>query len=174
MAMNQEIELEHCPEAQEVLGKIPGWIIRWGLAVVFLLFAGLLGGCYFIRYPQVMKVPLELAGNGEADSGNIRICAVVPFENIGKIAVGQTVRRIRIGSDAFTENGLLTGTVDNISDIPTAEGYRVSVILPQAYSDTLSRLSSASRMIGTGEIVLSDMSLLEHLLQPIRYISSHP
>ncbi|MFK2127216.1 hypothetical protein ACIXJZ_19410 [Bacteroides fragilis] len=39
-------------EAQEILGKIPLWIIRWGITLIFLFFGAIIIGCCFIKYPE--------------------------------------------------------------------------------------------------------------------------
>lgn len=45
------------PEADAILGSIPSWIVRWGITVVFVIFAGILLGCYFIKYPDTVEAP---------------------------------------------------------------------------------------------------------------------
>lgn len=45
----------HSEEAQEILGKIPSWIIRWGITLIFLIFLSILIGCCFIKYPERVK-----------------------------------------------------------------------------------------------------------------------
>lgn len=47
-------------EAQEILGRIPSWIVRWGVTVIFVIFAGILLGCYFIKYPDTVEAPVEI------------------------------------------------------------------------------------------------------------------
>lgn len=47
-------------EAQEVLGRIPSWIVRWGVTVIFVIFAGILIGCYFIKYPDTVQAPVVI------------------------------------------------------------------------------------------------------------------
>lgn len=42
----------HSEEAQEILGKIPSWIIRWGITLIFLIFLSIIIGCCFIKYPE--------------------------------------------------------------------------------------------------------------------------
>jgi len=44
-------------EAQAILGKAPSWVVRWGVTVVFAILAGILLGCYFIRYPDQLTAP---------------------------------------------------------------------------------------------------------------------
>lgn len=48
----------HSSEAQEILGRIPSWIVRWGVTVIFVIFAGILLGCYFIKYPDTVEAPV--------------------------------------------------------------------------------------------------------------------
>lgn len=50
----------HSEEVQELMGKIPGWIIRWGLTLVFLIFGALVIGSYFFKYPEVVSVPMTI------------------------------------------------------------------------------------------------------------------
>lgn len=45
-------------EARDILGKIPSWTVRWGITVIFVIFAGILAGCYFIRYPDTVLAPV--------------------------------------------------------------------------------------------------------------------
>ena len=47
-------------EAQEVLSKILSWIIRWGVSVIFIIFAGIIIGSYFIKFPQVLTAPITI------------------------------------------------------------------------------------------------------------------
>jgi multidrug efflux pump subunit AcrA (membrane-fusion protein) len=50
----------HSEEVQEIMGQIPGWIVRWGLSVVFVIFSSLILGSYLISYPEVVTVPLVI------------------------------------------------------------------------------------------------------------------
>ena len=34
-------------EVQEIMGRIPGWVVRWGISVIFSIFVILLGVAYF-------------------------------------------------------------------------------------------------------------------------------
>jgi multidrug resistance efflux pump len=59
MPGNDNIDI-HSQEVQEILGRIPGWIVRWGLSLVFVIFAGIILGSYLIRYPEVVSAPLVI------------------------------------------------------------------------------------------------------------------
>jgi len=50
----------HSEEVQEILGRIPGWIVRWGLSLVFVIFSSIILGSYLISYPEVVSAPLVI------------------------------------------------------------------------------------------------------------------
>ena len=50
-------------ELQDVMGKIPSWILRWGIAVLFGVVVVLLVGSSFFTYPDVIQAPIELTGS---------------------------------------------------------------------------------------------------------------
>lgn len=50
----------HSEEAQDIMGKAPSWVIRWGITVVFAIFGGILIGCYFIKYPDLVQAPVVI------------------------------------------------------------------------------------------------------------------
>lgn len=47
----------HSPEVADIMGTIPSWIVRWGVTVVFAIFAGVFAGCWFIKYPDTIVAP---------------------------------------------------------------------------------------------------------------------
>ncbi len=50
----------YSPEAQAILGKMPSWIVRWGVTVIAAIFVGILVGCYFIKYPDLVEAPVTI------------------------------------------------------------------------------------------------------------------
>lgn len=44
-------------EAHAILGKSPDWVIRWGITIVFCIFANILLGCCFVKYPAIVEAP---------------------------------------------------------------------------------------------------------------------
>lgn len=59
MRKNLNIEI-HNEEVKEIMGSIPGWTIRWGLTVIFLICSGIIVGSYFFSYPKVVSVPMVI------------------------------------------------------------------------------------------------------------------
>ena len=50
----EQIELRS-EEVQEILTKVPHWMIRWGNSVFFLLIILLLALSWFIKYPDIIN-----------------------------------------------------------------------------------------------------------------------
>ena len=48
------------PAVQEILGRPPQWIIRWGITVILIVIAGLFVGSYFFKYPDVVSTTIEV------------------------------------------------------------------------------------------------------------------
>lgn len=47
-------------EAQNIIGKAPSWVVRRGVTIVFAIFGGILLGCYFIQYPDIVTSSVRI------------------------------------------------------------------------------------------------------------------
>ena len=47
-------------EVQEILGMIPHWIVRWGIALFFVIIFIFIAGSFFIKYPEIINAPVVL------------------------------------------------------------------------------------------------------------------
>ncbi len=56
----EDIQLNEDREIQQILGDPPGWILRWGISLVFLTVMVLLIMGWVIKYPDVISVPFIL------------------------------------------------------------------------------------------------------------------
>ena len=52
--------LQYSDDIEEIMARIPGWIVRWGIVVIFILFMILLGISVFFKYPEVITSPIVL------------------------------------------------------------------------------------------------------------------
>lgn len=50
----------HSEEVQTIMGKTPAWVVRWGITAVFVIFVGILIGCWFIKYPDIVEAPTTI------------------------------------------------------------------------------------------------------------------
>ena len=54
---------ERSPEADEVFGRLPSWVIRWGITVIAGILLGIVVACFFIRYPQTISSNIVLTSD---------------------------------------------------------------------------------------------------------------
>lgn len=50
----------HSEEVQEIMGRRPGWILRWGVSIILLILVGAITLSWFIRYPQTVSSVITL------------------------------------------------------------------------------------------------------------------
>lgn len=152
-------------EAQEIMGRMPSRLIRWGLACIFFIFLIILGICFFIRYPQTIAGPVVI--DREAESGVFVGHTIVSSCNLGKIEIGQPVR-IRLQAYPPTEYGLLRGRVEQLAPVAGEIGrYRVRIALPDSLRTSQNRaVRPIPQMDGIAEIVIAEQRLLKRLLSP--------
>ena len=58
----KEVELRS-EELQDVMGKVPHWILRWGIVVLFGTVVVLFVGSAFFSYPDIIQAPIVLTGS---------------------------------------------------------------------------------------------------------------
>lgn len=94
----KEIELRS-EEVQDIMGRIPPWIERWGITIVFAVTVLLLAGSYLFRYPETIVAEMTLTGSAPA----------VPLvaRSSGKL----TGLRVKEGMDV--EAGTVLATIEN-------------------------------------------------------------
>jgi len=100
--------------------------------------------------------------------------AMLPIARSGKVKIGQKVN-IHVQNFPENEYGILSGTVQHISLVPTQTGetvyYSVEIALPNGLVTTYKKeLPYLSNMQGQADIITEDLSLLERLVLPIKKI----
>ena len=57
---NEIQKLQRSREADEIFGKLPSWVIRWGVTVIAAILLAIIIACCIIRYPQTIKSRIVL------------------------------------------------------------------------------------------------------------------
>ncbi len=89
----------HSEEVQEILGRIPGWIVRWGLSLVFAIFFGIILGSYLISYPEVVTAPLVITTHNTPAALQAR--------------VGGKLAHIMVSSQEVVKPGEVVAVIEN-------------------------------------------------------------
>lgn len=53
-------EREYSQQSAEIFGKMPHWIVRWGITVIFIIFGGLIVGSCIMKFPQIVTAPIVI------------------------------------------------------------------------------------------------------------------
>lgn len=62
MSDNKEIELRS-EEVQEILTRVPHWMIRWGSVVILLILCSLFFVSWMLKYPDIISTPIVITTN---------------------------------------------------------------------------------------------------------------
>ncbi len=165
----EEIEL-HSKEVQDLLGKVPAWLIRNGTIVVILLLGVLAAGSWFFKYPDLVVAPVVVVASGETPAsltGYVHLSSI----QIGKVRVGQ-LANLKFVNYPYLQFGVVKGVVSSIAVVPTGDSYPLQVNLPGQLVTTLGkRLDFELELKGTVEIVTAERSLLERVFNPVNAFS---
>lgn len=55
--------MQHSREADEIFGRLPSWVIRWGVTVLAVILLGIVLACYLIKYPQTLSSEIVLTSD---------------------------------------------------------------------------------------------------------------
>jgi multidrug resistance efflux pump len=87
----------------------------------------------------------------------------LPITNSGKLSIRQKVN-IKLDNYPFNENGMLLGTVSNISQVPNKDNYVVDINLSNGLTTSYNKtLIYKEQMTGTAEIITKNSSLMDRL-----------
>ena len=63
MHMEESRNRFHSDEVQEIMGRKPSWILRWGITTLLALLVGIAVACYFIKYPETAIAAITLTSD---------------------------------------------------------------------------------------------------------------
>lgn len=104
-------------EAQEIMGMIPPWVVRWGITVIAAILVGIVVACCIIKYPQTVTAPISITTENPPSELTARydgLLDTVCFGNGDHIGQGELIALFVTSADyddiskvkAFTEAGL--------------------------------------------------------------------
>lgn len=110
-------------EVQEILGRPPHWMIRYGISVIFIVIAGIFIGSYFFKYPDVLNANIIVttenlpAGVVARTSGRIDTLFVKEKQKVIKGDVLALITNTASFTDIFKLKSVISKF--NISDLST-------------------------------------------------------
>jgi HlyD family secretion protein len=112
--------------------------------------------------PVINVIPLE--------TGDFLGRINLKMQRSGKVYVGQLVN-IKLSGYPYLEYGMLRGVVKSKSLVPSGDAYIIAIALPQGLRTLYGvNLDFTQNMQGTAEILTDDISLLQKVVNPFRYL----
>jgi len=155
----------HSKEVQDILGRMPSWLIRNGIVMVIMLLMVLVVGSWAFKYPDIITAPVVVTAapnNPTTFVGYVQL----KMNLTGKVQIGQRVN-LKFANYPYLEYGVVKGVVSKISAIPNGESYALEVSLPgQMVSSYGKKLEFQQELKGIAEIITEDRRLLDRIIHP--------
>lgn len=158
-------------EVQEILGRPPKSIVRWGITVIFLVIIALLGLCCFVEYPEAITADIVIR---QGDNKSDGILTFSP-NGAGKIKAGQAVI-VKLYNYPYLEYGNISTKINEETMHLETYGdgdakYSLIVDFPDTiYTSTGFEIIPNIDLFGTANIILCNTRLIDRLLKPINTV----
>jgi hypothetical protein len=178
-------EILYSDQVNEIISNPPEKLVRWGTAVIFMVFIVIVLLAWLIKYPEVISSPVVITNSnlsvdsvsdiisdsGTDNSGEFIGRISLGIERWGKIAVGQKVL-IKVSAFSYLEYGMLRGNVKS-KTLTSGNEFELEVLLPEGLTTLYKKnLEFIPDMQGTAEIIIDDISLLQRIIKPPRHFIS--
>ena len=148
-------------ELDEVIGRPPHWLIRWGNSVLLIVIGLMVGISCLVRYPVKEAISVRIIREQEAAGGcyfGFGYCRPVQWTRIRQ---GQPVI-LRLDELTGGRSEVLRGTVDHISDKVSDSGYYVKIRLPIVLvPGSGERIAYKDGFSGKAEILVRQQRLID-------------
>ena len=111
------------PAVQEILGRPPRWIIRWGITVIVFIISGIMVGTYFFKYPDIVSATIEVTTENlptqlvARATGNLDTLFIVDNERVKKGVYLAVIENPASFADVLTVKEVLIKFNDSISGL---------------------------------------------------------
>ncbi len=129
MPLNKNIEIRS-DEVQEILGTPPRWIIRWGITIMLLVVAILLGGSYYYKYPDMIAARVTIF----SESPPVQIVA----KSSGKLD------QLFVLNNQHVEPGDVLGIIENTANYDDARRLLIQLDTMQSWFNTPEKFNNIS------------------------------
>ena len=163
----------HSREVQDIMGRMPSWLIRNGIVMVVFVVMVMLAGAWVFKYPDIVTTPAVVVASADS-SRMVKATCIVYLQNSAKRKVmkGQHVN-LKFAAYPYLEYGLVRGIVSSVSQVPAGENYLAEVTLPDQLVTTFGKkLEFQHELKGTAEIITGDQRLLDRILKPVKEVFS--
>ena len=107
----------HREEFDVVLSRNPSWTLRWGISIIIGIIVVIIIGCYYIKYPQVVKGDVTLSSENPPYDLAVKYTGILDsvFVTNGDIVKKGDMIAIIATPSVFNDILLASSLVDNIA-----------------------------------------------------------
>lgn len=145
-------------EINELMGKMPHWMVRGGITLTGILFLCILAIGWFVQYPDVINARIAIT----PCRGAWEAVGDVPEADTWRIKAGQKVL-IRLTAYPYEEFGMLQGTVCKGGELREGH-YKIRIQLDQQLRTHTGKLIPGQPQLeGRGEILMEERRVLQRV-----------
>ena len=157
----------------EIIGKPPSWILRWGVMLYIALVFVMLLVLWTIKYPDIILTTAEVklvVDTNNSISYTSRINANIKLFNTGtnEIKKGQTVI-IRFYGCSKKESGLVYGRINEISCIPLYDSIRIDIVFADDQETIYRKFGCPDEITCSAQIITDEKRLLDRIINKTIY-----
>jgi HlyD family secretion protein len=160
-------------KAEEALQNLKAGFSVWENE--YLLYSRIDGIISFTNYwseDQVVEKDKPVFSIVPLNAGNLTGRLMLGMYRSGKVREGMAVN-IKLRSYPYLEYGMIRGLVRAKSLVPTGDKYLIEIELPGGLTTLYGRkLDFSQNMTGEAEIITNKLSLLQKVLDPLRYLAT--
>jgi multidrug efflux pump subunit AcrA (membrane-fusion protein) len=170
-----DIQLTEQDQVQTILGKPPGWILKWGISFIFMTVLMLIWMSYLVKFPDIIQarviltteippVHLFVQSGGKIENLLVEDKQVIVENDLLVIIQNPANHRDIVILENFLEKVKVRKTVD-LSDVAYPENLELGEI-QSSYSDFTQNLNDFNFFENKNELVKK----IEALKAQIRYL----
>ena len=163
------------PEIQAIVGKVPIWVIRWGMSVIFIVLILILFLSWVIKYPETVSVEVKIKRNVSILNDKLKLKegkyyaeALISERDFVKIKESQIVK-IKLKGYSYYEYGLIKGIIIGKEDIPINSKYLIKINLEHGLRTSFRKeVEYYEGMKGEAAIMIKDTRLFDRILKKFK------
>lgn len=114
----------HSDEVDDIIGRQPAWIVRWGITVLSMIILGIILACCIIRYPQIVTGTIRLTSENPSADLTARYAGIldsISVSNGDTVSCGQLLSLVanaaRYEDVLYAENSLDNNGIEGVQSI---------------------------------------------------------
>lgn len=156
--MKKEKNNNMADEIQEIIGKIPPAVVRYGNGIILIILLLSLVLCYFIPVRETKSIRLFLK---KSTNNSYFAEAIVPSDGYSNLSIGQHVQ-ISLDSYSNLQYGYMYGRIIFMDSVMTRNGYKIKIQVP-FYQPSFFSSRRLEEISGTGKIIVKEYRLINKI-----------